>query len=75
MPSINEAIIELLHEIGATTAKPVSCFDIGVPLVAKGFTEMEVLNGLLRLQGEGLFDFVGGNRLRLVKALPDEQTA
>lgn len=72
MPSVNEAIIEVLRKIGATTAEPVSCYDIGKPLIAKGFSEMEILNGLLRLQGEGQFDFVGGNRVRLVRALRDE---
>ncbi len=39
-------------------------------IVERRFTQDETLNALTWLQSEGLIKLMGGNRLRLLRALP-----
>lgn len=63
------AIVGLLREIAADPAHPVSLYDIGVPLVPKGFSQDELAAALYSLQAEGVLSLIEGNRLRLTKPL------
>jgi hypothetical protein len=44
---VNRAIIDRLREIGAKPGPPISMFEIGAPLIAAGFDQHEIVNGLL----------------------------
>ncbi|MGO7674853.1 hypothetical protein ACC685_33360 [Rhizobium ruizarguesonis] len=63
------AIVALLREIEADPAKPLSLYDIGVPLVPKGYTQDELVSALYALQAEGVISLIEGNRLQVSKPL------
>jgi hypothetical protein len=65
-----DAIIAVLRDINATPDKPIIMFEIGVPLVVeKGYSELDVLNGLDWLVSEKIIELPGNNTLRLMKHL------
>jgi len=64
------AIMDLLRELQATPEAPVNLYHIGVPLVAKGFTEQEIYMALRDIEGEQVIALdEGTNRLLLRKPL------
>lgn len=48
---------------------PVSLYEIGPPMIAAGFTQLEVADTLYALQGRKVLNLLDGNRLALVKPL------
>jgi hypothetical protein len=56
-------LIDTLRGLGA---EPTSLYAVGVPMVAKGFTQDEVLNVLMALEREKTIELLPGNRLRVL---------
>jgi hypothetical protein len=72
MSKASEAILDVLRDMKATPEATVETFEVGIPLVLeKGFSQDDVVNGLIWLQSEKVIELLGGNRLRLVKPLPE----
>lgn len=71
MPKASEAILEVLRNINATPAKPNVMFEVGIPLIIQQKFKDEVLNGVYGLKSDGVIELMEGNRLRLVKPLPE----
>jgi hypothetical protein len=63
------AIINRLRELNAEPSKPISIYEIGVPLVKAQFTEDEIMYALFALESEKTIELMGDNRLRLLKPL------
>ena len=64
------ALLDQLRLLKATPAAPISLYDIGVPLVAAGFTEDEIFHALLQLQHDKAIELIEGNRLRVTPGTP-----
>jgi hypothetical protein len=64
---VNGAIIERLREIGARAGKLVVMYEIGVPLIAAGHDQHEIVNALYRLQKDKMIELLSSNGLRLLK--------
>lgn len=60
-------LIDLLVSLNATPEVPISLYDIGPPLVAKGFDQQQIVNVLFSLEGQKVVELVGGNRLRVTE--------
>ena len=70
MTKASEAIVNLLRQINPTPHKPISLFQLGIPLIVEAeekFTQDEVLNGLYWLRSEKVIELPGNNTLRLMK--------
>ena len=63
------AFLDLLREKNASPDVPISNYEIGPPLVAKGFTQDEIVNAMFALQHEGHIEIMNGNRTRVTKRL------
>jgi len=66
---VNGAIIEMLREIGAQPGRPVVIYEIGGALIAAGYDQHEIVNGLYRLEREGVLELVPSNAMKLLKPL------
>ena len=74
MSRFEETETALADRLRALKMKPdmtVNLFDIGVPLNAAGFSQDEIMAVLTALEQDKVIDFVPGNRLRLLKSLPE----
>lgn len=74
MSRFEETEIALLARLHAMKAKPdmtINMFDIGIPLSAAGFTQEEIIAVLDALEQEKLVAYGPGNRLAILKELPD----
>ncbi|KQS73018.1 hypothetical protein ASG39_04685 [Rhizobium sp. Leaf371] len=60
-----EAILELLPWIGAMSNTPVSLLEIGPPLVGQGFTQEDILDALMNIDGRTI-ELLPHNMVRLV---------
>ncbi|MBW6426110.1 hypothetical protein KX729_32640 [Rhizobium sp. XQZ8] len=49
---VRQAIIDLLRELKIEPEKALSLYEIGIPLVPKGFSQDELVNALLALDRE-----------------------
>jgi hypothetical protein len=67
---INTALLKRLRALNVTPGVSISMFDIGVPLIAEGFSEEEIMSAVFALEEEERVAFVPGNRLQLLKPLP-----
>jgi hypothetical protein len=65
--TVKVALIDLLQTLEIERAVPVNLYEIGPPMVAKGFTENDILHALYALKDSGIIDLVEGNRLVLIK--------
>ncbi|WP_276118308.1 hypothetical protein [Pararhizobium qamdonense] len=66
-----DALIDVLRSINPPVDHPVVMYEVGIPMIVeRRFTQDETLNALTWLQSEGLIKLMGGNRLRLLRALP-----
>lgn len=67
MPSYEEiktAILDILVAAEARDDKPLSMFEIGIPLVGtRRFTQDEVVNSLFTMQAQGFIKLLDGNRI------------
>ena len=66
---IQAVLIDLLVSLEADPAVPISLYEIGPPMVDRGHTEEEILNGLFDLQGRKVIELLSGNRLRVREKL------
>jgi hypothetical protein len=74
MSRFEETEIALLARLHALKAKPemtINMFDIGVPMSAAGFSEVEIMAVLDALEQDKVVAYVPGNRLLILKELPD----
>ncbi|PTV70212.1 hypothetical protein [Agrobacterium pusense] len=65
----------LLGRLRALKAKPemtINMFDIGVPMSAAGFTQDEIMAVLDAFEQDKLVAYGPGNRLVILKELPNE---
>ncbi|TCV62296.1 hypothetical protein EDE09_12460 [Neorhizobium sp. S3-V5DH] len=60
------ALVNLLRELGTET---IDMFDIGVPLVDRGFTQNEIVDAIMMLEHRRFVELIPGNRLRVLKLL------
>jgi hypothetical protein len=56
-------VLDILRGLGT---EPTSLYAVGVPMVAKGFTQDEVLNVIMALDREKVIELLPGNRLRVL---------
>ncbi len=61
------ALTQVLEGLGA---EPTSLYDVGVPMVGKGFSQDEILNGLMALDREKIIVLLPGNQVRVLLAQP-----
>ncbi|WP_234791217.1 hypothetical protein [Agrobacterium rubi] len=69
-----EVEIALLGRLRALKASPdvsINLNDIGVPLNAAGFSQSEIIAVLNALEQEKIVAYMPGNRLLILKDLPD----
>ncbi|MFK0386594.1 hypothetical protein [Rhizobium sp. RM] len=74
MSTFNETETALFERLRALKAKPemaINLYDIGVPMTAAGFTEDEIMSVLTALEQDKIVAFSPGNRLLILKDLPD----
>jgi predicted transcriptional regulator len=74
MSRFNEIEAALVGRLRTLKAKPdmtINLFEIGIPLKASGFSQDEIIEVLAALEQDGIVALVPGNRLRMLKALPD----
>lgn len=65
------ALIERLRALKALPDMSINVFDIGVPLTAAGFTQDEIMEVLYALEQDKIVALLPGNRLMMLKELPD----
>ncbi len=58
------AVAELLTTFGT---EPRSLYDIGVPLVGRGFDQNAIVNALFDLAHDGAIELLPGNRVRVLE--------
>ncbi len=68
---IEIALVERLNALKAEPGKIINLTDLSPRLNALGYAKDEVLAVLLALEQDGIFVFAPGNRLRILKALPE----
>lgn len=61
------AIVHQLSLLKAKADKPISLFDIGIPLSAAGFTLDEIVDALFQLQRDKDIELITGNHLRVTR--------
>jgi hypothetical protein len=62
------ALIEELGNVGAEVGKPVVIHEVGVLLLRAGFDQHEIVNGLYRLEKDGVIELLPSNSLKLLIA-------
>lgn len=65
------ALLERLHSLKAKPEMTINMFDIGIPMSAAGFTQEEIIAVLDAFEQEKLLAYGPGNRLLILKALPE----
>ena len=60
------ALLAILQGLGT---EPIDMYRIGVPMIAKRFTQDEIYNVLMGLQLEQTIEFLQDNTLRVLKEL------
>jgi hypothetical protein len=63
------AIMGILKDIQATPEKAISMYDIGIPLVTRGYAQGELVDTLFSMEREGIIELLMSNGLRLKKPL------
>jgi hypothetical protein len=74
MSRFSETEAALLERLRALRAEPevsINLYDIGVPLVAAGFNQNEIMAVLDALEQDKIVSYVSGNRLLILKDLPN----
>lgn len=66
---VGTAILDLLRELQVQPGTAISMYEIGVPLIPKGFDQHELVNALYSMQTEGVIELLPANGLRLLKPL------
>ena len=66
------ALLDRLRALKAEPAVTINLFDIGVPMHAAGFTQDEIMAVLDALEQDKIVAYGPGNRLVILKELPNE---
>ena len=62
-----DALLEQLRSLDAKPDQPISImYDIGMPMIAAGYTQDQILNALFYLENKKTIELLPGNRLRLI---------
>ncbi|KAA0697391.1 hypothetical protein DTW90_18340 [Neorhizobium sp. P12A] len=64
---IRAAFFEVLQTLGVEPGKPISNYDIGPPMVMRGFTQDEIVHVLFSLQTRKVIALLPGNRIELLE--------
>ena len=67
------ALLKRLRAMGAAPDMSINLFDIGVLLGASGFTQEEMIGVLDALEQEKFIAYAPGNRLQILKELPEAE--
>jgi hypothetical protein len=62
---VTSALFALLREMNAVPSGPISLYEIGPPLISKGYTQDQILNILFFHNGKEI-ELIPGNRLRVI---------
>jgi len=65
---LKAAVVDCILGLGEPGAA-ISNYLIGAPLVAAGFTELELADALIALNDDGMVELLDGNRVRLLKSI------
>ncbi len=65
------ALLERLRSLKAAPEMSINLYDIGVPMVAAGFSQEETMAVLDALEQDKIITYVPGNRLLMLKELPE----
>ncbi len=65
------ALLERLRSLKAAPEMSINLYDIGVPMVAAGFSQEETMAVLDALEQDKIITYVPGNRLLMLKKLPE----
>lgn len=65
------ALLERLRSLRAAPEMSINLYDIGVPMVAAGFSQEETMAVLDALEHDKIITYVPGNRLLMLKKLPE----
>ncbi|KAA0679593.1 hypothetical protein DTW90_37435 [Neorhizobium sp. P12A] len=63
------AFFEVLQTLGAEPFTPISNYEIGPPMIMRGFTEHEIVNMFFSLQVTKEIELLPGNRLQILSEL------
>jgi hypothetical protein len=66
---VKQAILDLLRELKLEPEKALSLYEIGIPLVPKGYSQDELVNALLSMDREGVIKLLPNNGMRLLQPL------
>lgn len=68
-----DALLEQLRALDAKPDVPVSImYDIGMPMIATGYSQEMILNALFYLEGKKMIELLPGNRLRVLRRCDGE---
>jgi hypothetical protein len=65
------ALLERLRTLKAAPEMSINLYDIGVPMAADGFSQEEIIAVLNALEQDKIITYVPGNRLLMLKELPE----
>ncbi|MGI2033185.1 hypothetical protein ACRQ1B_12425 [Rhizobium panacihumi] len=68
---IEIALVARLRALKAEPEKTINLLDITTPLNAAGYGREEIIEVLSALEQDGILVFAPGDRLRMVRRLPD----
>lgn len=68
---IEIALVERLRVLKAAPEKTINLLDMSGPLQAFGYAQDEILEVLSALEQDGILVFAPGDRVRILKPLPD----
>jgi hypothetical protein len=66
-----EVLIDRLRSLKAAPEVSINLHDIGVPMKAAGFSQSEIIGVLNALEQDKVIAYTPGNRLLMLKDLPD----
>lgn len=67
--AVKATILDLLRDRQLEPGSAISMYEIGVPLVAKGFDQHELVQALFSLEADKTIEILPANGLRLLKQL------
>jgi len=67
MENVETAFFNLLRTLDKRPQDTLSNYDIGVPLIGQGYSQDEIVNLLLSLNGCGVIELLDNNRTKVLK--------
>jgi sulfur transfer complex TusBCD TusB component (DsrH family) len=62
-----EAVLAQLAAVGASQENPVNLYLIGPALIARGYTQQQIVGALDMLAYEKRLEYIGENRVRMTR--------